>query len=106
MKRITNKTVRKVLRRIGGTLAFLVGTLFLLIPLIPGWPLIGVGLYLLSVDSPEFDDRVRALRKRFSLLDSILAPLDRFLGYEPRAESNEKLDGDSSLPDKDEMKSQ
>lgn len=76
-------TLLALLRRIGGTVVFMVGVVALAIPIIPGWLLIGVGLYLLSVDSPGMQQRIIVLRARHRHLNMLLAPVDRLLGHTP-----------------------
>lgn len=70
-----------LLRRIGGTVIFMVGVVSLALPIIPGWFLIGVGLYLLSVDSPGMQQRIAILRVRHRHLNALLTPIDRLLGH-------------------------
>lgn len=73
--------ILKWIRRIGGTILFIVGLVSLLLPIIPGWFLIGIGLYLLAVDSVGMQHRISVIRARHKLIDRLFAPLDRFTGH-------------------------
>ena len=81
MERRTRKWLPHA-RRISGTSLFMVGIVALPIPVVPGWLLIGVALYILSIDSPGMRPRVAALRVRHPFLNRVLVPLDRLLGHE------------------------
>ncbi len=70
----------KWLRRVGGTVLFMVGMVALLLPILPGWFLIACGLYLLAVDSPGMQQRIAVIRARHPLFDRLLVPIDRFAG--------------------------
>lgn len=91
------------LRRVGGTSLFMVGIVALPIPVVPGWLLIGLSLYILSIDSPGMRPRVAALRARHALLNRMLVPLDRFLGHEPPPQAQELPFGE---PPEDEIKAE
>jgi len=79
-----------LLRRVGGTVIFMVGVVALALPIIPGWLLIGIGLYLLSVDSPGMQQRIVVLRARHPHLNRLLSPVDRLLGHTPTGEEKKK----------------
>jgi uncharacterized protein YqgC (DUF456 family) len=68
------------LRRVGGTAVFLLGVIGCILPIIPGFPLIGVGLYLLSLDSPGMQSRIRALRLRYPRVDRFVHKIEHSLG--------------------------
>lgn len=49
-----------------------VGVIGVVLPVLPGPILIGVGLYLLSVDSPHVQGKIHAYRMRHKALDHAL----------------------------------
>ncbi len=63
---------RPVLRKTVATGFFVFGVVALVLPLIPGWVMIGVGLYLLSIDSPKMQGAVLRYRTRYVSLDRLL----------------------------------
>lgn len=69
-----------LLRRIGGTTIFMVGIVALILPVLPGWFLIGLGLYILSLDSPGMQSRLDALALRYPHVDRVLGIVERRLG--------------------------
>ena len=71
----------KLTRRIGGTILFTIGVISLLLPFVPGWLLIVLGLYTLSIDSPGLTDRLDALCARYPTLHRIRASGHRLLGH-------------------------
>jgi len=70
-------------RRIGGAVLFTAGAFSLVLPIVPGWLLIALGLYLLSIDSPGLQRRFSALCARFPLLERLRRAYHRFLGHTP-----------------------
>lgn len=66
----------KILRKMAGSILFMMGVFALVLPIIPGWLLIALGLYILSLDSPGLDRRLRALRARFPRIDRLLGKHD------------------------------
>jgi uncharacterized membrane protein YbaN (DUF454 family) len=68
------------LRRIGGTAVFILGIVALVLPVLPGWLLIGVGLFILSKDSPGMQDRIMALRRRYASVDKVMREVERRFG--------------------------
>lgn len=69
MERLRHKPIlRKNLAR--G--AFLIGVIGLAIPILPGWGLIGISLFLFSIDSPELQSRVHRYRTKYLSLDRVL----------------------------------
>lgn len=85
MKQIWIRTIRKV----SGILVVLAGILGLAFPIFPGWLLIGVGLYLLAADSPAVTRFLAWVRRRFSLIDVLMRPLDRHFGPSKDEQNNE-----------------
>jgi len=69
-----------LLRKIGGTVIFMIGVIALPIPIIPGWFLIGAALYIFSIDSPDIHAYIGKLRMRYKIINYVLMPLDRLLG--------------------------
>lgn len=69
-----------LLRRIGGTTVFMVGIVALILPVLPGWFFIAVGLYILSIDSPGMQARLDALAHRYPHVDRALATVERRFG--------------------------
>jgi len=61
-----------ILRRVAGTILFIVGLLGLILPILPGFLLIGVGLYLLSLDSPGMQLRIHQLRQEYPHFDKLM----------------------------------
>ena len=66
-------------RRILGTVLFIVGMVAWILPIIPGWPLIGVGLYILSLDSPGMQTRILQLKQRYPHFKKGMERIERFL---------------------------
>jgi len=62
----------KITRRTGGVGLCAVGVISLAVPFIPGWLLIGVGLYLLLVDSPSARGRFDVFLMRFPRLQRLI----------------------------------
>ena len=81
------KSWLKPLRRIMGTILFMMGMVALLIPVIPGWFLIACGLYILAMDSPGMQARIQKYRGHFVWFDTLLRPIDRLLGHEPNKDT-------------------
>ncbi len=54
----------------------MMGVFALVLPIIPGWLLIALGLYILSIDSPGLERRLRTLRARFPRIDRFLEKHD------------------------------
>jgi uncharacterized membrane protein YbaN (DUF454 family) len=71
-----------LLRRIGGTAVFILGIVSLVLPVLPGWVLIGAGLYILSKDSPGMQGRIHALRARYHRVDRIMSEVERRFGHQ------------------------
>lgn len=63
---------RPKLRKTVATGFFIFGLVALALPLLPGWVLIGFGLYLLSIDSPQTQDTIARYRAKFRYLDHVL----------------------------------
>jgi hypothetical protein len=63
---------RPTLRKAVATVLFVFGVVSLVLPLLPGWIMIGAGLFLLSIDSPEFQESVHRYRSKYSHLDRVL----------------------------------
>jgi len=63
-----------------------------LLPMVPGWLLIGLGLYLLSVDSPGMQHRIGAVRARYAFIDRLFVPLDKLYARsnQPTDETSQK----------------
>ena len=55
-----------------GSILFMMGVFALVLPIIPGWLLIALGLYILSIDSPGLDRRLRVLRARFPRINHFI----------------------------------
>jgi hypothetical protein len=68
------------LRRVGGTVFFILGLIGALLPIVPGWLLTGVGLYLLALDSPGMQHRIRVLRRRYRRVDLVLSQAEKRFG--------------------------
>lgn len=79
-----------VLRKIGGTMLFMLGIISLALPVLPGWIFIGVGLYILSLDSPGITHRVDRLRARYKFFDEVMIRVDRLFGKKKDDTYNEK----------------
>lgn len=60
-------------RRVGGILLFIVGVLSTILPVVPGWLLILLSLYLLSLDSPALRRRLDLLCARFPVIERMRA---------------------------------
>ena len=76
---------RPFLRKTVATGLFIFGVAAAALPLIPGWVLIGLGLYLLSIDSPAMQGHIARYRAKYRSLDHLLRhSYDRL---EKRAES-------------------
>jgi uncharacterized protein YqgC (DUF456 family) len=75
-----------LLRRIGGTAVFILGIVALVLPVLPGWLLIGVGLFILSKDSPGMQDRIMALRRRYVHVNKIMTEVERRFGPREKAD--------------------
>ncbi len=69
-----------ILRRIGGTTVFMIGIVALILPVLPGWFLIAVGLYILSIDSPGMQLRLDMLSRKYPIVDRTLAQVERRFG--------------------------
>lgn len=63
---------KPLLRKTVATGFFVFGTVALALPLLPGWLLIGLGLYLLSLDSPRIQERFEHYRGRYRAVDWML----------------------------------
>lgn len=64
---------RPALRKTVATGLFVFGVAALALPIIPGWALIGMGLYLLSIDSPSMQGSIARTRAKYRSLDRLLA---------------------------------
>lgn len=42
------------------------------LPILPGWVLIGLGFYILSVDSPRIQEKILTYRTKYRFLDQAL----------------------------------
>lgn len=80
-----------ILRRVLGTILFIVGVLGLLLPVLPGFLLIGVGLYFLSLDSPGMQLRINQLRREYKHFDMLMKLSD---DWQKKEASKEEI-GDS-----------
>lgn len=65
-----------IMRRIGATLLFVVGLLGLILPVLPGLPMIALGLYFLSLDSPGMQLRLMQLRRKYHAFDKLMRLTD------------------------------
>lgn len=63
---------RPKLRKTVATGLFVFGVVGLALPLLPGWALIGVALFLLSIDSPVMQGNIARYRAKFRYLDHAL----------------------------------
>ncbi len=63
---------RPVLKKTVATGLIVFGVIALVVPLIPGWVCIGLGLYLFSVDSPGIQGKILHYRTKHASLDKIL----------------------------------
>ncbi len=61
-----------MLRKTVATGLFVFGVVGLALPLLPGWLLIGVGLYLMSIDSPTFQAHIHRYRTKYPPLHHAL----------------------------------
>jgi uncharacterized membrane protein YbaN (DUF454 family) len=77
-----------LLRRIGGTAAFMLGIVSLVLPVLPGWLFIGIGLYILSKDSPGMQGRINVLRSRYRHVHTMMTEVERRFGHHPPEEKN------------------
>jgi hypothetical protein len=76
---------RPKLRKTVATGLFIFGVVALALPLLPGWIMIGLGLYFLSIDSPVMQGHIARYRAKFRYLDHALRhSYDRF-NQEPKA---------------------
>lgn len=89
-------------RRVGGTAAFMLGIVSLVLPVLPGWLFIGIGLYILSKDSPGMQGRIRALRARYKRIETLMGHVERRMGHvhhpEPTPET-QPLNKDVTTPE-------
>lgn len=76
---------RPRLRKTVATGLFIFGTVALALPLLPGWIMIGAGLYLLSIDSPAMQGHIARYRAKFRYLDKVLRYSYDKLHKEPEA---------------------
>lgn len=86
-----------ILRRILGTVLFLLGIVAVPLPILPGAIFMAIGLYVLSIDSPGLAMRLAALRTRAPAIDHVVAFFERLSG---RSEPPSK-DATIELPSKD-----
>ncbi len=78
-----------IVRRIGGTAAFMLGIISLVLPVLPGWLFIGVGLYILSKDSPGMQGRINVLRARYRHMHTLMNEVERRFGHhEPQRDED------------------
>ncbi len=63
---------RPKLKKAVATGLFVFGVIALIVPFIPGWICIGLGLYLFSVDSPRIQAKILHYRTKHTSLDRIL----------------------------------
>lgn len=61
----------------------MLGIVSLVLPVLPGWLFIGIGLYVLSLDSPGMQGRIRALRVKYRRVDSVMKEVERRMGHTP-----------------------
>ncbi|MBX9906483.1 hypothetical protein K2X96_01125 [Patescibacteria group bacterium] len=69
------QTLRKkpMLRKIVATCLLVCGLLFVALPILPGWVLIGLSLFLFSIDSPRIQNYVHTYRNKHRYLDRALS---------------------------------
>lgn len=77
-------------RRVGGTAAFMLGIVSLVLPVLPGWLFIGIGLYILSLDSPGMQGRIRTLRARYKRIETLMSHVERRMGHKQSPEPSTK----------------
>ena len=65
-----------IMRRIGATVLFIIGLLGLILPVLPGLPMIALGLYFLSLDSPGMQSRILQLRQKYTYFDKLMRLVD------------------------------
>jgi uncharacterized membrane protein YbaN (DUF454 family) len=70
---------------------FILGIVALVLPVLPGWLLIGVGLFILSKDSPGMQDRIMALRRRYRHADRVMGEVERRFGPREKAPTPEVI---------------
>ncbi len=63
---------RPVLRKAVAMGLFVFGVVGLVLPLLPGWLLIGFGLYLMSIDSPAMQAHIHRYRTKYPSLHHVL----------------------------------
>ena len=79
------------IRRAIGTGAFIAGIIALILPVLPGWLFIGVGLYFLSLDSPGMQQRIKILRDRYMHFDTLMKSIDARFGKKEDYESDKTV---------------
>ena len=77
----------KWIRRIGGIVLFVSGVFSLVLPVIPGWLMIVLGLYLLSIDSPGIQRRLDALCVRYPLCARMRESSHRLFRHKPKTDA-------------------
>jgi hypothetical protein len=63
-----------------GIFCIFLGLPSLVLPILPGWLFLAVGLLLLSIDLPFLDRLIRRLEQRFPSIKKPLERLRRYLG--------------------------
>lgn len=72
-------TALQYLRRLGGTALFIIGVVALVLPLLPGFVFIALGLYVLSIDSPKIHEHTKRIRYRYKHIDTAMVHVERRL---------------------------
>ncbi len=78
---VTMCQMRAVVRHLVGWTSLLVGGVGLVLPLLPGWPFIGLGALLLAPDVPVFNRLLCAVEDRFPLIRQWLVGWRARLGH-------------------------
>lgn len=61
-------------------MVFMLGIVSLILPVLPGWFFIVLGLYILSLDSPGMQARLDALARKYPQFDKVLQRVERRFG--------------------------
>ncbi len=78
---------RPLLRKTVATGMFTFGLVSLILPLLPGWIMIGFALYLFLLDAPHLQARLAVYRAKYPRLDSILKKTYDKVHKEPAPEA-------------------
>lgn len=63
---------KPIVRKATATTLFIFGIVGLALPILPGWVFIGIGLYILSIDSPYLREKIHHYRTKHRVLDHAL----------------------------------